>query len=258
MRAVAAATAALSIAAVLAGCATSTAGKGTHGALPVPRSSSVSSSRGLPQPSPSVAPPTAPSSPGPSSPAPSASLPPSAPSSGVPADVAKVLLTAAEIGHGFVETGTDTTSSEPYPCTPSAPPVDTAEPPTKTGTVEFSKSSVQLGITEQVSMYADLTHAQHAEGLVEAGLACSRGTLPGGQSVKITGPTDISTDLTAHVDGAQAWSIQAGATVGALVQVRIKAVLVHFAFIAANKKHPGAIDVKQILETGIAKVINGG
>jgi hypothetical protein len=169
-----------------------------------------------------------------------------------------VLLSAAEIGHGFAETGTESTSSDPYPCTPNDPPVDEAVPPTDTGTADFAKTSPQLVITEQVAVYADLSHAVQAQQLTDAGLACAHGTVAQGQQIDITGPTDISSDLTVHLDSAEAWDIRAGSTVGVLVQLRIHAVMVHFAFVAANKKHAGAVDVKQIVETGIAKVINGG
>jgi hypothetical protein len=258
MRALSTATATVLAAGVLIGCSTTTGGTGTHSPVPRPPAPSVPSSRGIaPLPSASVPPSGPPSVAPPSSvPAPS-TIPSSAPGSGVPADVARVLLTPAEIGHGFVQTGTETTSSEPYPCTQNDPPVDVAVPPSETGTADFAKSSARLAVTEQVSVYPDVDHAQHAEQLVEAGLACSHGTLSTGRSVKLKGPSDISSVVTANVDKAEVWDIRAASTTGALVQVRIHAVLVHFAFLAVNNKDP-KLDATQILQTGIAKVINGG
>jgi hypothetical protein len=258
MRALTTAVVALIAGGVIAACSTTTGGTGTHSPVPTPPTP-TSSSRGIaPPPSASALPTAPPSSVSPPSSSVPSLVPSSAPASGVPADVSRVLLSAAEIGHGFVATGTESTSNDPYPCTPNAPPVDEAVPPSETGTADFAKASSQLVITEQVAVYADLSHAVSAQQLTDAGLACAHGTLAQGQRIDITGPTDISAALTAHVDNAEAWDIRAGATVGALVQVRIHAVMVHFAFVAANKKHPGNIDVKQILETGIAKVINGG
>ena len=90
-------------------------------------------------------------------------------------------------------------------------------PPTATGTVDFAKTSARLAITEQVSVYPDLSHAEHAEQLTEAGLACSDGTLSGGPSIKIKGPTDLSGALTAKVDKAEVWDVRSGSTEGALV-----------------------------------------
>ena len=253
MRALTTAAVALIAGGAIAACSATTAGTGTHSPVPRPPSSSAESSRGLPPPPSATVVPTAP----PSSVPLSSSVPSSAPPSGIPTDVSRVLLSAAEIGHGFVQTGTETTSSDPYPCTPNDPPVDEAVPPTETGTVDFGKASARLAITEQVSVYPDLSHAEHAEQLTEAGLACSEGTLSGGESIKIKGPTDLSSSLTANVDKAEVWDIRSGSTEGALVQVRIHAVLVHFAFVAVNNKHP-KLNATQILETGIAKVINGG
>jgi hypothetical protein len=75
--------------------------------------------------------------------------------------------------------------------------------------------------------------------------------------IDVEGPTDVASVLTPRVDKAEAWAIKSGKITGTLVLVRLHAVLVEFAFEAYN--HPNVkIDAKQILETALAKIINGG
>jgi hypothetical protein len=241
--------------ALLAGCATTTGGTGRGTSAPTP--SAPATARSLPS-LPSIS--TVPSTPISSAPV---SVPVSAPvsspaasGSSTPADVARVLLIPSDIHHGFQSSSDSSSPDGPLPCTPNDPPVDQQVPPSEKGSAEFVKPSARLQINEEIDVYSGVPDARRAQRITEHGLACSHGTVSG-VAIDIQGPTDISSVLTPHLDKAEAWAIKSGKITGTLVLVRIHAVLVEFAFEADNNPNV-KIDAKQILETALAKIINGG
>lgn len=251
---------AVALVVTLAACATTTSGTGKHKPVPAPHPSTSETSRGLPTaatasapPPPSSAPVTVPIT---------SAAPSTAPVSSeatAPADVERVLLTAGDVGHGFTAAPDNATATAPLPCTPNDPPIDQQVPSEEHGGVDLTKDSAGAEVSEMVALYATLGEAVHLQTSTERGLACSGGKLSDGEQVTLSGPTDISSILTPHTDKAEAWSIRTAKIKGALVLVRLHRVIVQFAFFklikGASNPH---INSKQILEMGLAKVINGG
>jgi hypothetical protein len=178
--------------------------------------------------------------------------------SAAPADIQRVLLTAGDIrSRGFTATPDNSVTTQPAPCTPNDPPIDQQVPSLEHGGVDLHNSSAQADVDEQVAVYDTLDSALKVQAAVERGFSCPSGQLGGGQKIKITGPQDLSTIITPRVSKAEGWSIKTAGIKGSLVLVRLNRVLVQFAFLAQKGTNP-KINGKQILDTGLAKVINGG
>jgi cytoskeletal protein RodZ len=247
------------VATVLAACSTTTAGKGGHGPIPRPAPSHTQASRGLPGPS--TPPVTAPVSSAPVT-VPITSAPPStAPvssESSTPDDIARVLLTPGDLrSGGFTATPDNSVTTKPAPCTPNDPPIDAQVPSVEHGGVDLQDGAAKAEVDEQVAVYDTLSSAQKVQAAVERGFACSSGQLDGGQTIDISGPQDLSSIITPRVNKAEGWSIKASGIKGSLVLVRLNRVLVQFAFLAGKGSNP-KINGKDVLNTGLAKVINGG
>jgi hypothetical protein len=229
---------ALAAAAALAACSSATVGKGAFATERPPASHSRS-----------VTPAPFPSSTQVSPSAPPTSIAPNTVANAVDA----AMLAAGEIGPGFVPVPDDPPS--PLPCTPNRPPVDDQIGHVEKGDVVFVDRSGTVQVSEQVYVYGSVAGAQRHQQIVETGLACRKGTLAGGGGeVTVLGPTDVTAELTARNDKAEAWAVQTAQVSGALVQVRIHAVVVQFAVVA----EPGAtptVDAEKIVEAGLAKLI---
>ena len=166
-------------------------------------------------------------------------------------DVDRVLLTARQLGSGFVQAADAAPSA--LPCTPTAPPVDDQVRHVEKGNVVFVDDVAGEQVSEQIYVYSTVADAQRHERIVQAGLACARGVMQGAR-VRIAGPTDIHGKLAERNDTAQGWAVETAQVSGVLVAVRIHAVLVQFAVVAENGSAPD-IDAKQVVETGLKNIL---
>lgn len=226
----------------LAACAGTTDGAGrprAHAISPAAQTSSAhSSSTALPSPYPTG---------GRSSQSPSG-----APStSAAQRDVDRVLLTAHQLGSGFVRAADDAPSA--LPCTPDAPPVDDQVTHVEKGNAVYVDDVAGVQVSEQIYVYSAVADAQRHERIVGAGLACAHGTMQGAP-VNIAGPSDIHAQLPERNDTAQAWVVKTAQVSGVLVAVRIHAVMVQFAVVAENGTSPD-IDAKQVVEAGLENIL---
>jgi hypothetical protein len=177
--------------------------------------------------------------------------------SAAPADIQRVLLVPSDITKGFTATPDNADSTSPAPCTPNDPPIDAQVPSLEHGGVDLSNSTAGAEVDEQVAVYGTLGAALKLQAAVERGFTCSSGRLSNGQTVQLNGPTDLRTIITPRVNKAEGWTIKTADVKGSLVYVRINRVVVQLAFLA-NRGHSPKINGKQILNTALAKVINGG
>jgi hypothetical protein len=169
----------------------------------------------------------------------------------------QALLTAAEVGPGFVtDAYTPDAPSDPTPCgTPSA--AATVPPAVHVGTVIAQPDTQQL-LQEQIMVYTDATEAGEAFQAGSAGLACPSGTVHfddgTSDTLDISGPVDVTSDVGG--DQASVWQVQATDIQGVLVAVRLKAALVVFQFVApaaASNLEPAPLDV---VKAGVEKVVS--
>ncbi len=176
----------------------------------------------------------------------------SSPPPSLPADshLERALLTARDLGRGFVRTQDDPPAA--LPCTPTAPPVDDQVRHVEKGGAVFVDDMGGVQVSEQVYVYGAVADAQRHESIDEAGLGCARGRL-GTTPVKVTGPVDLRSRLGRRADSAHAWGVQTTQFSGALIAVRIHAVVVQFA-IVAEAGSTAHIDAQQIVQTAVHKV----
>lgn len=193
------------------------------------------------------------------SPAPSASSFPSSSSQSVPsggltqARAQAALLTAAEVGGGFVQTQTDDTDT-PLPCTPNDPPLSQAFPPNLKVQADFGGLDGKALFSEEIESFADTDTVAQVIAAGEHGLSCGTTTVSGTQ-VKIEGPTDLTAQVQVPVDKVEAWSVTSSALNASLVIAQIGTQLVVFSFGAAPSVETSKLpDAATLIRTGLAKV----
>jgi hypothetical protein len=172
-----------------------------------------------------------------------ASALPTAPLTGAPsgsltqAQANDALLSASDVGSGFVQ-GLVDSKDDPLPCTPHDKPLDEQVRPTVKAETAFSNSGNTAQLDEEVTAYADVATAEKAVAAGEKGLSCPTATVTAssGQSLKFTlsGPTDLSNALHADPHTIESWTIKtAGAEVD-LVVARLGSQLVVLTFTASD------------------------
>jgi hypothetical protein len=166
------------------------------------------------------------------------------------ADVRRVLLGAAEIGAGFVRADND--GPAPLPCTPHDPPVDDQVRHVEKGGVVYVNDVQGVQVSEQVYVYDSTAAAVRHQRIAEKGLACTHGTLDG-RPITVLGPSDVRSQLRERSQAAEVWVVKTDQVSGALIAVRIHAVVIQFA-VVAEKGASSNVDAKQVVETGLAKI----
>jgi hypothetical protein len=222
MRASLTAAVAVGAAVALTGCSSTTGGSAgnSHRAAPYPTKTAASSSSPAPSPS-------------------------------ADTHLDRALLTSHDLGRSFVRTQNDPPAA--LPCTPTAPPVDAEVHHIEKGAAVFVDDMGGVQVSEQVYVYGAVADAQRHESIDEAGLRCARGRL-GTTAVKVTGPVDLRSRLGQPADSARAWGVTTTQFSGALIAVRIHAVMVQFAIIAQTGS-TAQIDAQQIVRTAVHKLV---
>jgi hypothetical protein len=165
------------------------------------------------------------------------------------------LLTRREVGPGFTRS-TPTAPSQPLPCTPNQPPLEAQVPSTDKAKALFTNAGDTLALQETLLAYRDAATSTRALRLAMVGLACSHGTA-GGNPINIAGPTDVRSSITARVSAAYGWVVTARTFTGSIVVVQLGAKLVTLEFVAGSRQAASSTDARQIVETAVAKAING-
>jgi hypothetical protein len=166
-------------------------------------------------------------------------------------DVDRVLLTAAQLGPGFVRAANSAPSA--LPCTPDGAPVDDQVSHVEKGNIVFVDDVAGVQVSEQVYVYGTVADARRHEHVVHVGLACTHGTMQGAP-VTIAGPSDVGARLSERHDTAEAWVVKTAQVSGVLVAVRIHAVVVQFAIVAENGSSPD-LDAQHVVETGLKNIL---
>jgi hypothetical protein len=228
----------LATAVAVAACSSATAGSAHHPVRvsPVAKTtaapSSAPSSRPAPYPSPTHS-----------------SHPTTSPTGN--SDVERALLVASDLGDGFAAAAPDKPSS--LPCTPDRPPVDDQVRHVEKGNAVFVDDIAAEQVSEQIYVYGSVADALRHQTIVTDGLACRHGTM-GGAAVTVLGPSDVRRQLSQHPDAAKVWIVRTAQVSGALVAVRLHAVMVQFAVVAQNGNE-SQLNVKQVVEAGLTKIL---
>ena len=165
--------------------------------------------------------------------------------------IERVLVTAHDLGRGFVRAQPDAPAS--LPCTPNDPPVDDQVHHVNKSDAVFVNDLGGVQVSEQVYAYGSVADARRHESIDEHGLACARGRF-GTTPVTVTGPDDLHGRLGDYSDTAEAWGIKTARFSGAMIAVRIHAVMVQFAIVAETGSTAN-VDARHIVEVGVRKVL---
>jgi hypothetical protein len=220
----------------LAGCSSSTKGKGETTNTP---GGSAASTAGFPS---------------------STAATPSSSASGeavTQAEANAALLTPADLGTGFTA-AQFSPSSDPLPCTPSDPPLEQQFDSTIQAGTAMTTQSNDVGLSEELRVYADPDTAAQVLDAAKKGLDCKSGKL------NLTGTPETVTfedeqDVTSDVGAESAVAVQAtSAKYGiVLVGAKLGRLVVLFSFLsdksADTSKLPNPITIAQ---KGITKIKN--
>lgn len=196
-----------------------------------------------------------------SAPSPSTSQPTStpptsaAPTSAPPSALSVVLLAPAEVGAGF-RASPPNSAQTALPCTPNDPPLTRQVPVSDKAVGLYVNSVGTLALEETVYAYGNAATSQKALAAVEKGLGCRSGR-SNGAAMRILGPTDLRSKITARVNRAEAWAVGTSKMQGTIVAVVVGEKLIGLQFAAQPGTDTSKVDARQIIETAIAKVLNG-
>ena len=197
----------------LAGCSSSSGGKGKTGSTSA-APPAASSSAGFP-----------------------ASTPPATSSGSETATQAELdasLLTPADVGPGFTK-AQFSPSGDPLPCTPNDPPLEQQFSSTLTGGTALADNPKAVAMSEDLRLYADPDTAEKVLQAAAKGLNCKQGKL------NLTGtPEDVTfsaeQDATADTHSDDAISVQATSAQYdiQLIGCKIGRLVVLFSFLGAK------------------------
>jgi hypothetical protein len=183
---------------------------------------------------------------------------PSAAAASVPATatggdpaIERLMVGARDLGRAFVRAQPDAPAA--LPCTPNDPPVDDQVPHVGKGNAVYVDDLGGVQVSEQVYVYGSAHDAERHQSIDERGLDCARGTM-GSTLVTVDGPVDLRGRLGGHCDSAQAWGVRTSRFSGALVAVRVRAVMVQFAIVAETGAK-ASVDVQRVVRDGVQKVL---
>lgn len=157
------------------------------------------------------------------------------------AQVKQALLTQQEVGGGF--TAKDDTDNGSGGACPGTEDPDKAVPPAAFYGRDFTNAAERIGFTEEIESYASSAMASSALRAIATAYGCGKVT-DSGQTLILTGPTDVSADL--GVDQASYWGIVGSNLQASLVVAHNGADLVGFEFVNANWS-------STVVKAGIAK-----
>ncbi len=169
-----------------------------------------------------------------------------------PADLLKkALLTASDVGPGFVEgTWEEPNANEPGPC--GKPNVSAQFPNAVRIGAQFAKGE-QFQLIEGINVFADANTSKAAYAAGVDGLTCTDATL-GGQPVSIGERMDV----TAQVGGdlATAWSVKADGMEGVLIAVHAEQAVLTFTFVAIGGADTSSVaNPIEVAKTGVSKAL---
>lgn len=179
-----------------------------------------------------------------SSPAVSTPAPTSAASSADASGLQAGLLTVADLGTGYKQEPADNSES-PLPCTPNDPPLNQQVPPQGRAVAQFTNTTGDVAITEDLNRYADVATASRAVAASAKGFTCQTGSLDG-TPVTFTGSGKITVNGT-QVDAAQGWDLKTSQFVATAILVQIGPKFVGLVLLAK----PGAgqnLDIQAIVD----------
>jgi hypothetical protein len=186
---------------------------------------------------------------------PSSSTSSTAPSSGglTEAQAQAALLTAAEVGSGFVQTQTNDIDT-PLPCKPDDPPLSHQFPPAAKVDVDFGGAGGKALFSEEIETFDDAGTIAQVIAAGEKGLGCKTATVSG-TKIAIEGPTDLTSDISVPVDKAEAWVVTSTALHASLVIVAMNTQLVVFSFTGDPSVDDSQLpDPPTLITTGLRKV----
>ena len=237
----------VAVAAVATACSSSgsPAGKGGSTDAPTgPAPTSIVPSSAAPSGGPSSAPP---------------STPPSAPGGTAP-DLSARLLTAAEVGPGFVAQADDSPGSPP-PCgSADSPTLDAQVPPAAKVKKAFVQQTPAAQVDEELTTYADQASAVKALGIGRTGLACTDGSLyaTDGSRTAVTIGAPTSPQLgVAGVDESTLWTLDGSDFKGGLLVVRYRSThLLVMTFLTDKATDTARLpDTNKIIGTALTKAV---
>ncbi|KAA1417134.1 hypothetical protein F0U44_18380 [Nocardioides humilatus] len=158
------------------------------------------------------------------------------------------LLTAEEVGAGFV-LGTYTDTDDPPLCDPDGTPLDEQFPPQVTGGVELDHSDGIAAIQEELAIYESDEAAATAFAAGLAGLNCTDGTTGDGTAVTIGAPQDVTANVdTTGLGTSTAYEITSESFQGVLIVTLAHRVILATSFAATpdadTSAFPNPIDVQ--------------
>lgn len=234
---------------VVAGCSSSTSGGGTTESSAPVSSPLASAPSGAPTEAPTEAPSTGAASSGSSESSGGGTL--------TQQQAQDALLSASDLGSTFSEEPSDDTPS-PLPCRPNDPPIDDQVLPQVKAVASFANSAGSALLQEEIDGYKDVATTQRVLALGEDGLSCSRATITSGNStikVKLTGPIDLTSQLSVKADKVDGWQVSGGGEQLVLVAARLGTQLVVMTFTAAKNLDTSTLpNTQTIVEKALKKV----
>lgn len=167
------------------------------------------------------------------------------------------LLSAADLGSAFSQTSSDDSPS-PLPCTPNDPPLDTQVPPQVKALTSFSNADGSALLQEEIDGYKDVATTQRALTIGERGLSCKTATIPSGNgtlTVQLTGPADLTDQLSVKVDKVEGWQVASPKVELVLIAAQVGQQIVALTFTAAKGVDTSTLPKTQTLvEKALANV----
>lgn len=167
------------------------------------------------------------------------------------------LLSASDLGSTFSEQPSDDTPS-PLPCRPNDPPIDQQVPPQVKALASFANSAGTALLQEEIDGYRDVATTEHVLSLGEDGLSCSRATITSGNTtihVKLTGPIDLTSQLSTKADKVDGWQVVGGGLQLVLIAAQLGPQLVVMTFTASKNLDTSSLpQTKTIVDKALQKV----
>jgi hypothetical protein len=167
------------------------------------------------------------------------------------------LLSASDLGSTFSEQPSDDSPS-PLPCRPNDPPIDEQVPPQVKAVASFANTAGTALLQEEIDGYKDVTTTQRVLALGEDGLSCSHATIPSGNgtiNVKLTGPIDLTSQLSVKADKVDGWQVSGAGVQLVLIAAQLGSQLVVMTFTASKKLDTSTLpNTQTIVEKALKKV----
>jgi len=160
------------------------------------------------------------------------------------------LLKGSEVGPGF-EDSTFTDSHSPSPC--GGPDVDEQVPPDIDVGNDASDGTGYF--EEEVMVYKTEADAQKSVALTKDAVDCPQPTVEGPEPLQVSGPTDVTSDVSPPVDEAFAYDLKTTEAQGKIVFVRNGNVVASFSFFAQAGTDTSKLpDELTVVNKGVAKL----